>query len=75
MGRSKVATSIYIQDETKGKLERLANAQKRTLEGQIHFMCDAELLKLNIPADDSQSSESDITQIDKESQNKTAAER
>jgi len=43
-----MATSIYIQDTTKAKLDRLANLEHRTLDGQIHFLCDLRLKELAI---------------------------
>jgi hypothetical protein len=43
------STQIYITIEAKSKLDKLAELEHRTLDGQLHYLCDLRLKELNIP--------------------------
>jgi hypothetical protein len=38
---------IYISDETKEKLRKLAELEKRTQDGEIEYLLDQRLIELN----------------------------
>jgi len=61
-------TQIYITDETKAKLDRLADIDQRTLDGQVHFMCNQRLKELGLPADATVPSSADTTHVNNQSQ-------
>lgn len=48
-----MAKNLYITDTTKTKLERLADAEKRTLDGEIHFLADLRIKELSLDSNDS----------------------
>lgn len=41
--------NVYITDETRMKLERLVEAERRSLSYQIDFLCTERMKQLNIP--------------------------
>ena len=40
---------VYITGETKEKLERLIDCEKRTLSTEVDFLCSERMKQLNIP--------------------------
>lgn len=57
------ATSIYISEEVKAKLDAVAGVDRRKLVDEIEFLCDERIKELNLPVPDVSNPSSDITHI------------
>lgn len=57
------ATSIYISEEVKAKLDKAADIDRRKLVDEIEFLCDERIKELNLPVPDVFNPSSDITHI------------
>ncbi len=46
-----MASNIYVSDETKGLLEKVSEAEKRTQDAEIGFLCEKRLQELKEAGD------------------------
>ena len=51
--------SIYVADETKKKVDKLAEVENRTINRQIDFMCDQRFKLLGLKLPETEDSESE----------------
>ena len=67
---------VYITGETKEKLERLIDCEKRTLSTEVDFLCSERMKQLNIPenADPSVNGNSKIAHPESACQEKNVEE-
>ncbi len=48
--------NLYVSDETKKKVDLLADTENRTLDRQVNFMCDQRLEQLGLKAPETEES-------------------